>query len=169
MMNPESLKEHAWLQQLVGEWTYESESVAPAEPASEQCGGGTEVKCTGRETVRGLGPLWIVAEGRGEMPGGGQMQTVMTLGYDPKRSRFVGTWICSMMTHMWLYEGWLDEEERVLTLESEGPDMSGKGTTVKYRDVIEVGSGDHRTLSSFGPGEDGGWRRLMTAHYSRTK
>lgn len=48
------------------------------------------------------------------------MTTIMTIGYDPHRQRFVGTFVASMMTHLWMYEGALDDGERVLTLETEG-------------------------------------------------
>lgn len=60
-MKTEPQKEHQWLQQLVGEWTYESEcSMEPGKPPE---------KCTGSESVRSLGGLWVLCEGRGEMPG----------------------------------------------------------------------------------------------------
>lgn len=159
MMRAEPSKEHEWLHRLVGEWTFEAEAMmAPGElPA----------KTAGTETVRSLGGLWTVAEGEGEMPGGGTGTSIMTLGYDPQRQRFVGTWIGSMMTHLWVYEGSLDAGERVLTLESEGPGFSGDGTLAKYRDVIELKSDDHRVLTSHVQGEDGGWQPFMTAHYRR--
>lgn len=53
-----------------------------------------------------------MCEGLGEMPGGGIATTMMTLGYDPARKWFVGTFIGSMMTHMWVYAG------TVLTLDT---------------------------------------------------
>ncbi len=65
--------------------------------------------------MRSLGGLWVLCEGRCEMPGGGAGTTVMTLGFDPARGLFVGTFIASMMTHLWLYEGGLDPELTVLT------------------------------------------------------
>ncbi len=40
----------------------------------------------GTETVRSLGGLWVVCEGRGAMPGGGTADMMMTLGYAPGRS-----------------------------------------------------------------------------------
>jgi hypothetical protein len=122
---------------------------------------------SGSESVRALGDVWILGEGRGEMPGGGEATTMLTLGFDPQTKRFVGTWIGSMMTHLWVYDGWLDETERVLTLEAEGPDMSGRGGTAKYRDVVEFVSDDHRVLRSHAQGEDGTWQEFMTAHYRR--
>ena len=47
------------------------------------------MKSTGVDVVRSLGGLWIIAEGEGEMPGGGTAKTIMTLGYDP---RLGATW-----------------------------------------------------------------------------
>ena len=121
MQSPEPQAEHKWLQRMVGEWTYEHDcSMGPDQPP---------MKATGTETVRSIGGLWTMGEGRGEMPDGKPAVTVMTLGYDPQSKRFVGTFIGSMMTHMWIYNGTLDASGKVLTLDTEGPDFSG-GTGV---------------------------------------
>jgi hypothetical protein len=155
-------KEHQWLQKLVGEWTSEAEAMMEPGKPSETC--------KGTESVRSLGSLWILAEGQGEMPGGGAATMLLTLGYDPQKKRFVGTWIGSMMTHLWVYDGALDAAERVLTLEAEGPSMAAPETKMaKYRDVIEFKSDDHRVLTSHMLGEDGKWHEFMTAHYRRKK
>ena len=152
-------KEHEWLQKLVGEWTCEAECVmGPDQPP---------MKMKAEETVRSIGGLWTIGEGRGEMPGGGEATTVMTLGYDPKKKRFVGTFVGSMMTHLWIYEGTLDASGKVLTLDAEGPSMQGEGKLAKYQDIIEQVSDDHRTLKSQILGEDGKWVQFMTAHYRR--
>jgi Protein of unknown function (DUF1579) len=162
-MQAEPQKEHQWLQQLVGEWTTEAEMVmTPGKP--------TET-CKGTESVRSLGGLWILAEGQGEMPGGGTATMLMTLGYDPQRKRYVGTWVGSMMTHMWLYDGEVDSSGKILTLNSEGPDMSpgaAPGKLAKYKDVIEIKAADYRILTSHRLGDDGKWQQFMTAHYRRT-
>jgi hypothetical protein len=94
----------------------------------------------------------------------------MTLGYDPQGKRFVGTWIGSMMTHLWMYEdGALDAAGRTLTLNAEGPSMSGDGTMAKYQDVIEFKSDDHRTLTARILRPDGTWHEFMTVHYRRKR
>lgn len=160
-MHVEPQKEHQWLQKLVGEWTYESEAeMGPGKPAE---------KFKGTESVRSLGGVWVLSEGRGEMPGGGTGITLMTLGYDPAKKRFVGTFIGSMMANLWLYDGSLDATEKVLTLESEGPSFSADGKIAKYRDVIEIKNDDHRVFSSSFLGDDGKWHTFMTAHYRRKK
>lgn len=160
-MNAEPQKEHKWLQKLVGEWTYVSVGeMGPDEPS---------VSCDGTESVTSLGGLWTLGEGHGEMPGGALMTTLMTLGYDSQKKRFVGTFIGSMMTNLWIYDGELDEAERVLTLNAEGPDFSVPGKTAQYRDVIEFKSDDDRVLSSHVLGDDGQWHQFMTANYRRKK
>ena len=157
----EPTKEHAWLRKFVGEWTYEHEcTMGPGQPP---------MKFSGTESVRAIGEVWVQGESSGEMPGGGEAITQITLGFDPQRNRFVGTWIGSMMTHLWVYDGALDESGRVLTLECEGPDMTNPGQTGKYRDVVELADDDHRILRSHMQGPDGAWVEFVTGHYYRVK
>src|SRR4051794_10167339 len=92
-------------------------------------------KFTGTDRVRTLGGLWVVCEGQGAMPGGGMATMIMTLGHDPAKKRFVGTFIGSMMTHLWLYDGGLDQAGKVLTLDAEGPNFTEPGKTAKYQDM----------------------------------
>ncbi len=125
------------------------------------------VKNAGRETVRSLGGLWTIGEGSSEAPDGGNCDSIMTLGFDPQTNRFVGTFIASMMTHLWPYNGSLDATGKVLTLDSEGPSFTGDGTMAKYQDIIEFLSDNHRTLSSQVLGPDGQWVPFMKAHYRR--
>ena len=158
-MMPAPQKEHRWLQKLVGEWTFEGEAVmGPGQPP---------MKTSGIESVRSIGGLWIVAEGRGEMPGGGATTTIVQLGFDPLKKRYVGTWIGSMMTSLWVYNGVLDPTGKILPLETEGPAMTGEEKMGKYRDVIEIRSDDHRVLNSWMMGDDGKWHQFMTSHYRR--
>jgi hypothetical protein len=101
------------------------------------------------------------------MPGGGVAKMLMTLGYDPRRKRFVGTWVGSMMTHLWAYEGALDPGGTVLTLDTEGPSFAGVGGLARYQDLTEWQGDDHRILRSRMLGNDGTWYGFMTAHYRR--
>jgi hypothetical protein len=78
--------EHQWLQQLVGDWSYEVEAtMGPDQPIETS---------TGTERVKSLDGFWVVAEGQGEMCGD-TATTIMTLGYDPQKQRYVGTWVGS--------------------------------------------------------------------------
>ena len=163
MMKVEPQNEHHWLQRLVGEWTWESDMpMGPDEPPT---------KHTGAESVRPLGSVWVLCEGRGESEGAPEASgtTVMTLGYDPVKGRFVGTFIGSMMTHLWVYDGELDPAGKSLTLYAEGPSFTEPAKMAKYRDVITLESDDHRILTSNFQDDDGNWHEFMTAHYRRTK
>jgi hypothetical protein len=159
METPEPQKEHHWLHKLVGKWTFEGEcNMGPDQPP---------MKSTGTETVRSLGGLWTIGEGSGEMPGGGECTSIMTLGYDPQTKRFVGTFVASVMTRLWIYNGSLDASGKVLTLDTEGPSFADDTKLAKYQDIIEFLSDDHRTLSSQVLGDDGQWHPFMKAHYRR--
>lgn len=160
MNNAEPQAEHKWLEQLVGEWEWEMD--APAGPGYP---GG---KHTGSDSVQSLG-VWVLCHGTQTMPDGQSGKTVMTLGYDTAKKMFVGTFIGSMMTNLWIYEGELDAAGKVLTLDADGPSMADPTKTTRYQDVIEVVSPNHRILTSRALGDDGQWHQFMTAHYQRKK
>jgi hypothetical protein len=152
-------KEHQWLQRLVGEWTYEAQSpMGPDQPP---------MKFTGTETVRPVGELWIVGEGRGEMPTGEPATMLITIGFDPAKGHYVGSWVGSMMTHLWTYRGELNEAGDTLSLHAEGPDMAEPTKSRKYKEVIEIKRDDHRIFSSHMLGDDGQWVEIMRADYRR--
>ena len=166
MMNPEPHAIHRWLQQLIGDWTSDANCDPPPSESGES-GEPTQEQSTGSEQVRALGDLWVLCEGTGTMPGGGEAHMLMTLGYDPEKSVFRGTWVGSMMTHMFVYEGTLGADQKVLTLETEGPSFKDDGKTARYRDVITIVSTNERTLTSFGLQPDGSWSQMMQATYRR--
>jgi len=158
-MQEQALEQHRWLRRLRGEWSYESTALMGHFDAPQ--------KVTGVESVRSLGELWVVAGGHGGLPGGGEATTVMTLGFDPLKKRFVGTWVGSMVTWLWIYEGTLNPTGQVLTLDTEGPSLGDAGTLSRYRDVIEWLDDDHRVLTSHAL-RDGHWNAMMISHYHRT-
>jgi Protein of unknown function (DUF1579) len=156
-MHVDPQKQHRWLDKFLGEWTWESEySMGADQPLT---------KTEGIEVVRSLGGLWMIADGEGG-PDGSSGKTIMTLGYDPQSDRFVGTFIGTMMTHLWIYNGSLNAGEKVLTLDTEGPNFS-QSSMAKYKDIIEFVSDDHRIMTSQILGDDGNWLQFMTAHYRR--
>ncbi len=151
-------KEHEWLKQLVGEWESESEMVmVPGQPPH---------KTKGKENVRAIGGLWVVSELTCESPMG-PMTALMTLGYDAQKKKYIGTWIDSMMNHMWHYEGTLDATGKILTLEAEGPNMMDPTKRTKYRDAVEIRSKDHKILTSSALGDDGKWITFGTTNFRR--
>lgn len=148
---------HGWLHRFLGEWDYMGEFMMPD---------GGQATGRGTETVRSLGGYWITGESVGEMPGGGEAQCIITLGYDPVRERFIGSWVGSMMWHLSTYDGTLSEDGKVLTLESEGPAFTGEGMAL-YRDVMVWEDEDHRRMETSVRGPDGGWTPLMVLRHAR--
>jgi len=160
MQHEVATKEHEWLQQLVGEWSFEAASIVED--------GQPSITHAGTESVRALGPLWVLCEGRTERADGGADLTVMTLGFDATKQRFVGTFIGSMMSYLWVYEGTLDPSGTVLTLDCAGPSFEEGAGIVPYTDVIELKGADQRVLWAQVQREDGTWHRFMTSNYRRT-
>ncbi len=147
-------QEHRWLEQMLGDWQVTSNS-------PDSC------NASWTEHVRSLRGLWIVSEGRGAMPDGEPTETVMTLGFDPQTGAYRGTWIGSMMSHMWIYNGSLDATGSVLTLDCEGPVFDEPGRMAAYQDIITIVDRDRRTLTSRQRKDDGSWHTFMVADFRR--
>ena len=153
-------EEHKWLQQLVGEWeTHAKANAGPDQPPFE---------CRGTEKIRSIGGLWVVAEGESH-PMGMNVQTMLTLGYDPQQKKFIGTWIDSMMNHMWKYEGELDASGKKLTLMTEGPSFTAPGETAQYKEVLELTSKNEKLWTTYVKPDGGEWVQFMTATAKRVK
>jgi hypothetical protein len=150
--------EHQWLERLAGDWTFEMEAEGPA--------GEPPVRDSGAEFVRSLDGVWVMGESQARAPDGGEATSILTLGFDPAKGRFRGTFVSSMMTHLWIYDGELDAAGSVLTLDTEGPGYTGEGTA-QYRDTIELRDDDHRVHTSSYQQADGSWHRFMTVSYRR--
>jgi hypothetical protein len=146
------LKEHEFLERLVGVWDVTAPEMTGQQPWTE--------------VVRSLQGIWFVAEGNGEMPGGGAATTVLTLGYDAAKGKYVGSWIGSMMDYMWVYEGEVDGGD-VLNLYTTGPDFENEGKLADYREQIVFTDDDHRIFNSSARQPDGSWKQFMEARYTR--
>ncbi len=152
-------KEHRWLHKFVGEWTTNSKaSTGPDQPPME---------CSGTIESRMIGEFWVVNEMQGT-PQGIPMRGLQTIGYDATKKKYVGTWVDSMMNHLWIYEGTVDESGNKLTLEADGPNFMGDGEVAKFRDAYEFKSPDHIIVSSSMLGSDGKWVTFMTGESKKT-
>ena len=71
------------------------------------------------------GGMWLLSsfEGKfGDMDFHGAGQT----GYDPKKGKYVGTWVDSMASEIMVTEGDYDSKNHTVTMYSKGTDPSGK-------------------------------------------
>ncbi len=158
-MGTKPVAEHAWLQQLVGEWKTSSEMLmGPDQPPCSS---------EGTESVKSLGGLWAMAEGKSDMPDGTAMTYFSTLGYDVSFKEYRGCWYASMSSHLWMQTGTLSDDGRTMTLLCEGPDMEKDGETAFYKDVVELVDANTRTMTSWAQQSDGSWQQFMKVTYTR--
>jgi hypothetical protein len=153
-------KEHEWLKQFEGEWITEGEAIMA--PGQEP------IHCTGTMKSAMLGDFWIMSEISTKVQAD-TMRGVQTIGYDPQQKKYVGTWVDSMMNHMWKYEGTVDATGKQLTLEAEGPNFMLGGKMTQFRDAYEFKTPDHIVATSSMLGDDGKWITFMTGNYKRKK
>ncbi len=157
-MGTKPIREHEWLQKLVGEWRVDTEMTMP---------NGEKTTSQGTESVKSLGGLWAFSDGKATMPGGNPMTYYFALGYDVSFKEYRGCMIMSVSSHLWKFSGSLSGDGRTMTLNCKGPSMTKDGETALYRDVIEIIDENHRTLTSTGQDDDGKWQDFMKASYTR--
>lgn len=150
--------EHKWLRRLVGEWQYST------------CDGNGSASgdFRGLATFRLLGDIWLVGESRDASTKGDPAASLLTLGYDPERRCYVGSWIGSVMKQQWVYEGWLDEAGRILYLDTTGPSFEGGTGPGRYQELIELVNEDHWRLRGRVLGRDANWKDYVLTDYVRT-
>ncbi len=159
MQSESPTPQHQWLARFAGDWTYEASCASgPGQPES---------KTTGSERVRMMGQLWIVGDGTGQAPDGSTMAYHFVIGFDPAKQKFVGNWTGSCMTHMFIYEGELDQSGTTLPLECTGPNPMQPGTTATYRDILEMHPDGRRAMRSQAKGPDGNWVQFMQCVFRR--
>jgi hypothetical protein len=157
---PQATKQHELLKKFVGEWESTAEAIpGPNMPA---------MTCKGRSSAKMLGGFWVVIESETEMMGM-KINAMQTIGYNPDKKKYVGTWVDSMFNHKWDYMGAVDSAGKKLTFEAEGPNFLADGKTAKFRDTYEFKSADHIEATSSMQDEDGKWVQFMTAQIKRKK
>lgn len=155
---PQPQEQHQWLERFAGEWVTQSEgSMGPDQPP---------MQCEGTMSSRMLGGFWVVNEMQGDVMGA-PMTGLQTIGYDPEKKKYVGTWVDSMTNLLWQYEGTVDESGKKLSLLAEGPNMMAAGKTTQFEDAYEFKTPDHILVTSSILGEDGKWIVFMKGDMKR--
>ncbi len=157
---PTPTKEHALLEQFAGEWTCESEITMPGETEP--------MTCKGTESTRMIGGFWLLAEGKADMLGM-QNESMITLGYDPAKKKYVGTFICSAQDYLWEYEGAFDESGKKLVLTTVGPSLTDPTQQQTYQETIETIDADHKVFTSYFQDAEGKWQEIVSVKYVRVK
>lgn len=135
-----------WLDQMVGDWTFEGRSVPDD---SEQVR-----TCSERVTRQGA---WIVIDGEGYR---------FQLAMDPGTGRVTGDFVHWEYPQLWTYDGAVEADGR-LHLLSHGPDMQGQGSETEYDDVFEIVSPDERRSIGRVRAADGTWQDFSRTTYQR--
>ncbi|MEO1496314.1 MAG: DUF1579 domain-containing protein [Planctomycetota bacterium] len=163
--------EHALLQRFVGQWETAGECDGAAEKdGAEQEGAEEDGAMVNRGTITGrmLGERWVVCEYTMNA-GGARIEATLTLGYDTRQQKYVGTWIDSMQNQLWVYEGDYDPETQTLTLDTEGPNLMGDGQMTPFRDAHQFVSDDEMVSRSSAVDETGAWVTFMESRATRVK
>jgi len=157
---PKPGKQHELLKQFEGTWdTVAKFQGRPGEPAMESKGSET--------ATFGMGGFWVTFEYQGDMKG--QPFTGRgAMGYDQQKQKYVGTWIDSMKSGMFLSEGTADADGKRFTMIAQGfCDAEGKAITMKQ--VYEFKNKDAWTLHFLAPNPDGKDQEVGTIEYTRKK
>ncbi len=157
---PAPSPEHQWLRQFEGKWTSTSKAImAPDEPP---------VESTGSMTSRMLGNFWVVNDMKAHMQGH-TVRGLQTIGYDPAKKKYVGTWVDSASHRLWQYEGTVDQSGKKLILEAQGPNILAQGKPAKYRDNYEFQTPDWIIATSEMQDDEGNWITFLKAELHREK
>lgn len=159
---PKPGKQHEYLKQFEGTWEVRAKFMGkPGEPMVESKG--TETAAVGQ------GGFWLTFDYKGEMFGT-PFAGHGVMGYDLRRQKFVGVWIDSMESGLFLSEGTSDESGKVFTMTAEGYcSIEGKSIPIKMKQISTIKDKDTRTLTMSMPGPDG--KEMITGiiEYKRKK
>jgi len=156
---PKPQREHALLKPFEGEWEATAQPFGTTKESD---------RTRGSESARmGYGGFWLVIDHAGEHAGK-PFQGQGTMGFDPRRKKFVMTWIDNFAPYAMWAEGDADAAGKVFSFTSDGCDPE-TGKTIRVRTVHEIQDADHRTLTFYAPGRDGPERKLGEIQYLRKK
>ena len=150
---PKPQAEHDWLRQFAGDWLVEADCYMNTDGPPEES--------KGIERIRSLGGFWLLVEIEADMMGK-PFHGVQTLGFDTEKKRFIGTWVDSLTSELWNYEGTLNREHTALTLNSEGV-CPQTGQLTKVRSVLEITDNNHKLYTSYILNKDGEWTLALKA------
>lgn len=90
-------------------------------------------------------------------------------GYDNLRKKFVGTWMDSMSTGVYLTHGSYDAATSTYTYAGEFPDFMDPTKSIKVRETVKIDSADQHTMSWYEVRGDKPEAKTMEIVYTRQK
>ncbi len=156
---PQPTEHHLRLLENVGNWEVDCEYAwDPAQPPRAS---------KARERVERVGDFWTVSLFEGEIEGRPFVGRA-TVGYDPKKRRWISTWIDSLGPFLFLFEGKFDRKGEVLTMRGKGPDPASGGMT-RWRSTEQRVDPDRRLLELHMGLPDGSERKVCSYRYTRVR
>jgi hypothetical protein len=152
---PKPGPEHEILKKEEGVWDASVETMMPD---------GNKDVSKGLETNTLLGGLWLITDYKGAL-GPQDFSGHGVMGYDPKKKKYVGTWVDTMSTTLAVVEETYDAATKTITGTMEATDENGK--TVKMKMVTEWKDDNNRIFTMSGPGPDGKEVMMMRITYKR--
>jgi hypothetical protein len=128
---------------------------------------GKEEESKGVETITVLGGFWAVFDLKFESMMGMPWHGHGTIGYDPMKKKYVGSFVHSAAPFMSIGEGTMDAGGKTMTMTWDGIGHSGKPE--KMREVYEKIDKDNAKMTMYGPGPDGKEMLMFTTTYKRKK
>lgn len=156
-MGQQPTPEHQRLEEHAGTWKVDCAFyMDPAQPP---------MRVEATETIELFGPFWTSSRFQADMFGA-PFEGRATLGFDPKKGKYVSTWVDTMSPQLFVFEGEFDEAGKVLEMSGEAWDMSMSYRT-KYRTREEHKGPDERVFEMFMALQDGNEIKLFTHVYKR--
>jgi uncharacterized protein DUF1579 len=156
---PKPGKEHELLKQLEGKWDVTGKFIMdPANPM--------EIKGTDSATMD-LNGFWLKSHFKGEFLGQ-KFEGRSMMGYSPFKKKYVGSWVDSMMPHLFVNEGAADEAGKVFTMIGDGFDPA-TGKPAKEKWVIEIKGAESHTMTFYTTDAEGKERKTGELAYTKQK
>ncbi len=130
-------------------------------------GDASPIEVDGTETGQMLGDLWCNSRFQADMLGT-PLSGNGSIGYDPVKKRYVGTWKDSATPFLYTFEGDFDSEGKVLEMSGENYDPV-RGCPATYRSRVEFISDDEHLLDLSIDVPDGLPIKVLRYHYTRRK
>ncbi|MEM7261340.1 MAG: DUF1579 family protein [Planctomycetota bacterium] len=117
--------------------------------------GGQPMTVEGSDKVEALGGFWTLGRFYCDT-GPVQIHGLGTAGFDPERSKYIGTWQDSTNPYHYYFEGVLEDDGKRLVMTGDNIDPMS-GNLVRYRSVETFHDADNRMLELYveqTPGEE---------------